>query len=239
MKNVSFCDLKDDVVKLGNDCHSVDGPNGMAVSQLKYIIADAANIKQYYLVLGQHLSQLKNNESWIHSLGYLDFYSCVYANIGLDKSAVSRCIGVFHTFCKIDDGQYRLELKDNYKDFSYSQLSEMLSLDEDDRKQIMPDMTIKEIRDLKKKIKSDNDSDKQQSVATSQQNLKSGRFCNSFASLMFSVETQLSCHLPNIYKNIDFKGFYRSDSENEVRFYVSDGGKELEPGMYKLTVEKV
>ena len=41
-------------------------------------------------------------------------------------------------------------LDDKYKQYSYSQLREMLSMSEENRKQVNPDMSIEQIRELKK-----------------------------------------------------------------------------------------
>lgn len=41
-------------------------------------------------------------------------------------------------------------LDDKYKQYSYSQLREMLPMSEEKRKQVKPDMTIEQIREIKK-----------------------------------------------------------------------------------------
>lgn len=48
-----------------------------------------------------------------------------------------------------------MELDDRWKNFSFSQLVEMCNMSEDQRKRCLPDMTIKQIREIKKAKKID------------------------------------------------------------------------------------
>ena len=69
-----------------------------------------------------------------------------YHEYGLSKSVVSRFIKINNRFSK--DGN-SMELKEEYRGYEYSKLQEMLSLTEEEEEQVTPDMTVKEIRQIK------------------------------------------------------------------------------------------
>lgn len=144
---------------------------------LKYILSDLNDIRKTYIRLGFHLHEFEKNK-YYEDFGYLTFYEFCDANIGMDKGAVSRCINVFLEFNASNDISYMagvktvgasVALSSKYEDFSYSQLCEMLSLSDEERKKITPDMTIKEIREFKKQKKNvSQENENVSQVATSQ-----------------------------------------------------------------------
>lgn len=122
-----------------------------AKSKVKYILTDLNDIRQNYLRLGFHLSEFIHGE-YYKSFGYSNVDDFSKDNFGLDKSAISRCINVFRAFCARNaDNTCLMYLDERYENYSYSQLTEMLSLDEKQRLKVKPDMTNREIRELKKK----------------------------------------------------------------------------------------
>lgn len=120
-----------------------------AKSSHEYVVRDISDIRNNYIRLGFHLDECRNY-GYYECFGYVDFYDYVKANFGLEKSAVSRCINVFLTFSKMQNNTHTMFLDDKWKDFSYSQLTEMLTLDDETRKKISPDMTVASIREFKK-----------------------------------------------------------------------------------------
>lgn len=133
----------------------------LILASVKYMYADLTDIRKYYIRLGFHLNEFREH------LGYLDFgYSTLEdfcdVNFGLDKSAVSRCINVYREFNARDDKEFignivyhgcAMDLSDRWKNYSYTQLCEMLPLSPEDRKKVLPSMSCKEIREFKKKLK--------------------------------------------------------------------------------------
>lgn len=120
---------------------------------LKYILSDLTDIKQSYIRLGFHLIEF-NAYEYYKDFGYLTFSEFCEENIPLDKSAISRCMAVCENFCIKDTpfSRPKMFLDSRYSDFNYSQLCEMVSMKEDDRKKITSDMSVKQIRELKKDI---------------------------------------------------------------------------------------
>lgn len=113
---------------------------------------DIGNIKESYIRLGAYFVELRASCAYT-CFGYSNLYDYIKNNFGLEKSAVSRCINVFETFAVSVDARGKVQLDDKYKDFSYSQLSEMLSLTGEEREKITPDMPVSAIRKMKKKRK--------------------------------------------------------------------------------------
>lgn len=136
------------VVYSGSHC----SPDPEAEEACKYVFNDLRDIKHNYIKLGFHLDELKRLK--IDSkLGYYSFYDFCLDNFNMDKSSVSRCLNVFYAFAEKDSDSLsrKMWIDDKYKDYSYSQLCEMVSIsDEKLLKQIKPDMSVMDIRELKK-----------------------------------------------------------------------------------------
>lgn len=120
----------------------------LAKGSLQYILSDISDIKKYYVRLGFHLEEFKRCE-YYHDFGYCTFEEFCEANLSLDKSAIGRCISVWQNF----SNNGKMFLKEEYEVYNYSQLCEMVSLDEVSRKHILPSMSVREIRDYKRGLK--------------------------------------------------------------------------------------
>lgn len=134
-----------------------------AIHSLKYLYIDVADIRKYYIRLGFHLSEFRSNE-YYRDFGYLTLEDFCDINLGMDKGAVSRCINVYEQFNASNDVTYcvgtktigcAMDLSDRWKEYSYTQLCEMLPLSEEERKEVTPDMTVKQIREYKKELRED------------------------------------------------------------------------------------
>lgn len=90
--------------------------------------------------------------------GYQDVYDYAEKELNFKKSSTKNFIAVAETFGNKYYGKFNggycilptMNLQPQYKDFKYSQLVEMLSMSDSKRKQVTPDMTIKQIREIKK-----------------------------------------------------------------------------------------
>lgn len=123
-------------------------------SKIYWIHEDIKNIKAAFIKLGFHLSEIKRCEIY-KIYGYDDFYEFCDNNFHLSSSTVRRHIELFRSFAEFEHGSYSMYIAEKYEKYSYSQLCEMLPLSEEERKQIRPEMTIKEIRDYKSSLKAD------------------------------------------------------------------------------------
>lgn len=86
--------------------------------------------------------------------GYQDVYAYAEYELGFKRSSTKNFIAVAETFgtIKQSSGDYlhTMHLQPKYKDFKYSQLVEMLGMSEQKRQQAKPNMTVKQLRELKK-----------------------------------------------------------------------------------------
>lgn len=139
-------------------------PREEAFGSLKYLYTDLTDIRKYYIRLGFHLQEFKNCE-YYKDFGYLTLEEFCDVNLSMDKGAVSRCINVYKQFNASSDVTFHganktvgcaMDLSERWKDYSYTQLCEMLPLSEEERKKVTPDMTVKDIREFKKTLKTGN-----------------------------------------------------------------------------------
>lgn len=136
-------------------------PRSEAYGHLKYLYNDLTNIRKYYIRLGFHLTEFLNC-GYFRDFHYFSFEEFCEVNLGMDKGSVSRCINVYKQFnasndVKVTGGTKEIgcamDLSDRWKDFSYTQLCEMLPLSEKEREAIKPEMTVKQIREYKKSLR--------------------------------------------------------------------------------------
>lgn len=123
---------------------------------LGYILQDFEDIKQRYITLGFHLDEFKRYE-YYKDFGYLTFHDFCEKNLPLDKGAISRCLSVFELFAAVDKStgyaSRKMWIDEKYKDFSYTQLSEMVSMSTPIRDLVTSDMSVSKIREVKKYCK--------------------------------------------------------------------------------------
>lgn len=102
-----------------------------------------AETAQNFVYIGYRLKQIRDSGMYG---GAADVFEFAQNEYGLGKSTVSRFIAINEKYSK--DGN-SLELKDEYKGFSSSKLSEMLTLPDSECELITEKTTIKDIRELK------------------------------------------------------------------------------------------
>lgn len=103
------------------------------------------NMQTDYVAIGYYLRQVLNNELYLED-GYKNIHEFAQAEFGMKKSNVNHCIRINMDFSVGGDSP---ELDDKYRGFSKSQLQELLYIPEDRRDEVTPDMTVREIRELK------------------------------------------------------------------------------------------
>lgn len=127
------------------------------------VLEDLSAGKTNFFYLGVHLLDIWLTRTYgchtfntVFNYSGANFFDYCLTYFGLEKSQVSRYMNIVDEF-----GDGLRGFKTEYADFSYSQLSEMLSLTPKERKAIKPDWTIRRIREYKKELAG--------KVATSQQ----------------------------------------------------------------------
>lgn len=167
--SISTNDSKIEVIR-GNEAvtQKYKDMEPLALASVRYILSDINDIRTRYIALGFHLKEFFRNGYYL-AFGYWnpeDFYK---TNFGMDGSAVSRCIAVYEEFSR----DKSMHLDEKYMEYNYSQLCEMLPMSKEERKEVSPDMTIKQIRELKKTNKL-----KKGKIATSQKFLDCKKVLN-------------------------------------------------------------
>lgn len=123
----------------------------------EYIKREMYEVASHFVYIGYLLWCVKFKEHY-RSGGYSDVYEYAADQLGFKRTTTKNLIGIseafgnyyYHSFsCSILPTP---ELKPAYQDFNYSQLTEMLSMSEKQRAQVTPDMSVRQIRELKKAI---------------------------------------------------------------------------------------
>lgn len=96
-----------------------------------------------FIYIGYRLKQIRDSGMYD---GAQDIFEFAQNEYGLGKSTVSRFIAINE---KYSEGGNSLELKEEYRNFSSSKLSEMLTLPDNECQLITERTTVKEIRELK------------------------------------------------------------------------------------------
>lgn len=126
------------------------------------VLEDLAASKTNYFYLGVHLLDIWTTKTYgghkfdVHNYSAANFFDYCNVHFKLDKSQVSRYMNIVSEF-----GDKLIGFAEQWKPYSYSQLSEMLSLTSKQREEVKPDWTIKRIREYKKELAGE-------TVATSQ-----------------------------------------------------------------------
>ena len=102
-----------------------------------------------FVYIGYRLKQIRDSGMLD---GASDIFEFAQKEYGLGKSTVSRFIAINE---KYSEGGNSLELREEYKNFSSSKLSEMLTLPDNECQLITEKTTIKEIREFKNFIKNE------------------------------------------------------------------------------------
>lgn len=100
-----------------------------------------------YIAIGYYLKYVRDHELYLED-GYKDIFDFADREYGMKKPTVNHCIKVNTEFSL--DGNSQIP-DEKYKNFSRSQLQELLYVSEDDREKVTPEMTVKEIREVHKK----------------------------------------------------------------------------------------
>lgn len=108
--------------------------------EIKQKLTEAAG---NFVYIGYRLKQIRDSGMYD---GAADIFEFAQREYGMSKSGVSRFIAINE---KYSDPQNPLELKREYKGLSSSQLSEMLTLPDNECEMISSNTTIKDIRELK------------------------------------------------------------------------------------------
>lgn len=110
-----------------------------------------------FVAVGFYLKHIRDHEFYLED-GYQDIWEFARETYGMSRSTASRWMAINDRFSV---GGNSPNLADGYAVFGKSQLQEMLSLPEDKLRDVTPDMTVREIRELKEPTERKEDEEEQ------------------------------------------------------------------------------
>lgn len=110
-----------------------------------------------FVAVGFYLKHIRDHEFYLED-GYQDIWEFAKETYGMSRSTASRWMAINDRFSV---GGNSPNLADGYAVFGKSQLQEMLSLPEDKLQDVTPDMTVREIRELKEPAEQKPDEEEQ------------------------------------------------------------------------------
>lgn len=134
----------------------LDGATGVT-EKIKKAMYDAAS---QFVYIGFLLWEVQEY-GYYHEKGYSSVYEYAEAELGFKKSSTKNFIAINYEFGCRDNRPHgiaherTMSLQPQYREFKYSQLCEMLSMSETQRKKVTPEMTVRQIRDLKREEEPD------------------------------------------------------------------------------------
>lgn len=127
-------------------CDHLNGNMGVT-QKIKRAMEETA---KQFVYIGFLLWEVKEYQYYYEN-GYGSVYEYAEAELGFKRSSTKNFIAICEQFCR--KSEYKLPtmfLDERWNDYSYSQLTEMLSMSAAKREQATPSMTVKQIRELKK-----------------------------------------------------------------------------------------
>mgnify|MGYP007110271600 CR=1 FL=1 len=115
------------------------------LDSLGIIKDESYKIQKSFVKIGWYLKHIRDNELYKEG-GYGNIWECAKDQLGYSQSTASRFINICEKFSKGHDSP---ELDDKYAGFDKSQMIEMLPMEQEQLDRISPNMTVKQIRDMK------------------------------------------------------------------------------------------
>ena len=111
-----------------------------------FIKSNLVSAAQNVIAIGYYLKHIRDRQLY-REAGYESIWDYASDRFGLSKSTTSRYIARNDKFSK---GGNSPVLDSRYQDFGKAQLQEMLSLNSEQLEQVTPDMTVAQIREMRK-----------------------------------------------------------------------------------------
>lgn len=120
--------------------------NEYSLSEIKKAIQDSINnAAQSFVTIGYFLKYVRDNKLYLND-GYKNIWEFALSEFDISKSWACAWMRINDKF-SINGNS--LALLDEYNDFPSGKLAEMVSMTDDELKQVKPTTTIVEIRDIK------------------------------------------------------------------------------------------
>ena len=150
----------------------------MTYQEAKDILREKLDyMKKNFIAAGYYMKYIRDHELFRED-GYESIWEFAEDNYGIKKSTASRWMSMNDKFSQ---GGNSPVLAEEFRDFEKSQLQEMLYLDDKQIETVTPDMTVKEIREVRKpaeperKLKKPDQTDREYLNAAAKKLIKSLR----------------------------------------------------------------
>lgn len=119
----------------------------LTYGQIDAILVDnIANVKRAFIAIGYYLKYSRDHELYFEG-GYESVWEYAKERFGIERTTASRWMAINDKFSK--DGNSPI-LAEQYQEFGKGQLQEMLYLTDDQLEEVTTDMTVKDIREVRK-----------------------------------------------------------------------------------------
>lgn len=116
-----------------------------------YILSNMKSAARSVIAIGYYLKCIRDGKMYLEA-GYETIWEYAESKYGFSKSTASRYMSRNDKFSV--EGNSPI-LAEEYREYSKAQLQEMLTLNDDQLEQIRPDMTVKQIREIRKPLVKD------------------------------------------------------------------------------------
>lgn len=141
--------IKFGMINFGDEVKSLEES---ARSSFGYILSDVNDLKERYIKLGFHLEEFNRNE-YYKVFGFSTFQEFCNENMPISYQTCKHCMNVFLNFAENGTSCKKMFIAEKYKEFSFSQLVEMLPIDSRRREIIQSDWSVEKIRRYKKGLR--------------------------------------------------------------------------------------
>ena len=197
-------------------------PEQMGYKDSIDIIKDESiKIQKSFVKIGWYLKHIRDNELYKEE-GYSNIWECAADQLGYSQSTASRFINICEKFSKDHNSP---ELDEKYIGFDKSQMIEMLPMQEEQLEKVTPDMTVKQIRDIKAEKMAIQDVDVS--------NLKEEKETENIPG-QTNIEENFPEYLPDSYATSHKKEY--SHEENDNKTSIEQASKKCITGFSKYGV---
>lgn len=111
----------------------------------KLVKENLVNTVESFIASGYWLKYIRDNRGYEQD-GYQSLWDCAEKEFGLKISEASRAMSMNDKYSIEGNAPF---MSESYKQYNKSQLQEMLTMSDEQMEQVTPDMTIKDIREIK------------------------------------------------------------------------------------------
>lgn len=165
----------------------------------EYIKNSILKIRENYIAIGYWLKFVNSQKMYIKD-GFSSIEEFAEKTYKISKSTAYRLMEINTEFSKNGNSP---ELAEEYKDFSKSQLQELLTLPPEQREVVTPEMTVSEIREIKKKSSTDDETIR--IFIQELKDLSPENYANEKALKEYLLEEYGKSHATIVHSNLEFQ----------------------------------